>query len=185
MNVRRLEGEIIRDALLAVSSRLEKSMYRPGVTPHLTEFMIGRGRPAKSGPLDGAGRRSIYINVRRNFLTPLFLVFDFPLPVATVGRRSVSNVPAQALTMMNNPFILQQTKLWSEKLLAEKGLTPQQRIEKMYITAISRPPSAEETQQMSAFLREQCRLYGKEDDPRAWHDLCHVVVNLKEFIYVP
>ena len=97
MNVRRLEAEAIRDSLLAVSGRLEPSMYGPSVPVHLTSFMEGRGRPGRSGPLDGDGRRSIYLNVRRNFLDPMFLAFDMPVPFSTMGRRNVSNVPAQAL----------------------------------------------------------------------------------------
>ncbi len=67
MAVRRLEAETIRDAVLAVSGRLDPTMYGPGVMPHLTDFMVGRGRPKDSGPLDGGGRRSIYLAVRRNF----------------------------------------------------------------------------------------------------------------------
>ncbi len=184
MPVKRLEGEIIRDALLAVSGRLDLAMYGPGVMPFLTPYMIGRGRPSKSGPLDGDGRRSIYINVRRNFLTPMFLVFDYPLPFTTIGKRSVSNVPAQALTMMNNDFVLQQTKLWAAHVLATPGLTPAQRLDAMYLTALGRPPSPAESAKMLAFLGEASAMYGQPNDPRAWHDLCHVIVNLKEFIYV-
>src|SRR5262249_3869636 len=64
MNVRRLEAEAVRDAMLAVSGRLDPRLYGPGVAPHQTPFMEGRGRPASSGPLDGNGRRSLYLEVR-------------------------------------------------------------------------------------------------------------------------
>src|SRR5206468_709075 len=67
--VRRLDGEAIRDALLSVSGRLDTKLFGPSVPVHLTDFQQGRGRP-ESGPLDGAGRRSIYLSVRRNFLSP-------------------------------------------------------------------------------------------------------------------
>jgi hypothetical protein len=123
MPVRRLEAEAIRDNILAVAGTLNPKLYGPSVLPHLTPFMAGRGRPERSGPLDGDGRRSIYIGVRRNFLTPMFLAFDFPIPFATVGRRSVSTVPAQALTMMNNPFVVAQAAGWAKRALAEKDLT--------------------------------------------------------------
>ena len=63
-----------------VSGRLESSMYGPSVPVHLTPFMEGRGRPGNSGPPDGNGRRSLYLNVRRNFLDPMFLAFDMPVP---------------------------------------------------------------------------------------------------------
>jgi hypothetical protein len=70
MPIRRLEAESIRDAMLAVSGRLDHKMFGPGVMPYLTPFMVGRGRPGVSGPLDGDGRRSIYLNVRRKFPQP-------------------------------------------------------------------------------------------------------------------
>ncbi|MEZ5980588.1 MAG: DUF1549 and DUF1553 domain-containing protein, partial [Planctomycetota bacterium] len=96
-NVRRVEAEGVRDALLFVSSSLDETRFGPSVPVHLTPFMNGRGRPSESGPLDGEGRRSIYLSVRRNFVTPFLAVFDFPVPSACAGRRTVSNVPAQAL----------------------------------------------------------------------------------------
>ena len=98
MNVRRLEAEAIRDALLAVSGRLEPAMYGPSVPVHLTSFMDGRGRPGRSGPLDGDGRRSLYLERPAQLpRIPMLLAFDAPVPFSTMGRRNVSNVPAQAL----------------------------------------------------------------------------------------
>jgi hypothetical protein len=183
MAVRRLEAEAIRDAMLAVSGRLDRAMEGPGVMPHLTPFMLGRGRPSVSGPLDGAGRRSVYIAVRRNFLTPMFLAFDYPIPFTTIGRRSVSNVPAQALTLMNNPFVVQQAETWARRVLAEAG-SPTERVARMYVAAFGRPPTDGETADALAFLEEQGRQYRRADDPRAWADLCHVLMNVKEFIFV-
>jgi hypothetical protein len=145
--------------------------------------MIGRGRPA-SGPLDGAGRRSLYISVRRNFLTPMFLAFDYPIPFTTIGRRSVSNVPAQALTLMNNPFVVEQAARWARQVLANKEVPAAKRITRMYVTAFGRPPTASELKEALAFLAEQGKEYGRADDPRAWGDLCHVLMNVKEFIFI-
>ena len=184
MPVRRLEAEAIRDSLLAVSGRLERKMHGPGVMPHLTSFMVGRGRPGVNGPLDGGGRRSIYLAVRRNFLNPMFLAFDYPTPFSTMGRRSVSNVPAQALTMMNNPLVRQQAELWAKRLLAEKDLDSRQRISRMVETALGRPPLQGELVQALTFLEDQARLHGRVDDPQAWADLAQVLFNLKEFVFV-
>jgi hypothetical protein len=185
MPVRRLEAEAIRDAVLAVSGRLDRKLYGPPVLPYLTPFMEGRGRPASSGPLDGAGRRSLYISVRRNFLTPMFLAFDYPIPFSTIGRRSVSTVPAQALILMNNPFVVQQAEVWAKRVLAEPGLGEGGRISRMYLAAFARLPSDKELAAAAAFLSEQDRSYGGNDDPRSWRDLGHVLMNTKEFIYVP
>lgn len=102
---RRLQGEVIRDSLLALSGRLDPMAFGPPVPIHLTAFMDGRGCPKNSGPLEGDGRRSIYIAVRRNFLSPFMLTFDTPVPFSSMGRRNVSNVPAQALILLNDPLV--------------------------------------------------------------------------------
>jgi hypothetical protein len=184
MPVRRLEGEAIRDAVLAVSGRLDRKLYGPSVLPHLTPFMEGRGRPSVSGSLDGNGRRSLYISVRRNFLTPMFLAFDYPIPFTTIGKRSVSTVPAQALTLMNNPFVVEQAGVWAKRVLEAPGMSPRERIGGMYVTAFARPPSEAEVSAALAFLEEQDRRYGAPGDPRSWSDLCHVLMNTKEFIFL-
>jgi len=208
-NVKRLEGEIVRDALLAVSGRLDRRLGGPSVEVHLTPFMEGRGRPA-SGPLDGAGRRSIYLRVRRNFLNPMFQAFDYPTPFTSVGRRSTSNVPAQALALMNGPLVVELSKQWAERLLAEidplnvellKALGYETtadgvlrgsrtisdiRIVQLYHEAFSRAPTTDERAAASEFIADQAKLYGAtEDDSRVWADLCHVLFNAKEFIYIP
>ncbi|HUE71859.1 MAG TPA: PSD1 and planctomycete cytochrome C domain-containing protein [Pirellulaceae bacterium] len=189
-NVKRLEGEAIRDAILAVSGRLDRKQFGPSVPVHLTPFMQGRGRPGASGPLDGDGRRSIYIAVRRNFLPPMMLAFDTPVPFSTVGRRNVSNVPAQALILMNDPFVVEQAKLWAKKTLADSGKTPEQRIERMYLEAFARPLAPAELRAATEFLESQARAYGIGEvqpgrDESVWADLAHVIYNMKEFVFVP
>jgi hypothetical protein len=153
------------------------------VMPVLTAFMEGRGRPDRSGPLDGDGRRSIYIGVRRNFLVPMFLAFDYPVPFNCMGRRSVSNVPAQALTMMNNPFVVQQAEVWAKQILADKG-TAEERIRKMYETAFGRLPEPTELSEAVAFVQARDKAAGQKDALRSWADLCHVLMNVKEFIFI-
>jgi len=184
MPIFRLEAEAIRDAILAVSGRLDASMYGVSIPPHLTAHMVGRGRPARSGPVDGDGRRSIYINVRRNFLTPMFLAFDYPIPFTTMGRRGVSNVPAQALALMNNPFVLQQAELWARHILADPKLTASERITRLYVTAFGRPPSQAELSEALKFLGKTSGNNANSPDLRAWPDLCHVLMNVKEFIFI-
>ena len=183
MPIKRLEGEVIRDSLLAVSGRLDRTAFGPSVPIHLTEFMQGRGRPGNSGPLDGAGRRSIYISVRRNFLSPMMLAFDTPSPFSTVGRRTVSNVPAQALILMNDPFVIEQASRWSERLLADASQTTEQRLDQLYLTAFARKPTASESSEAIAFLNSQ-GVDRPENQRGAWNNLCHVMFNLKEFVFV-
>ncbi len=182
-NVKRLEAEAIRDSVLAVSGRLDPKMEGQGALPFLTDHQVGRGRPG-SGPLDGDGRRSVYLQVRRNFINPMFTAFDYPTPFTAIGRRTVSNVPAQALVMLNNPFVIQQAELWAKRVLAAPGQKPDERVRQMYVTAFGREPTAEERTSAVAFVTEQSTEYGKPDHPKAWADLAHVLLNAKEFIFV-
>ena len=187
--VRRLEAEAIRDAILAVSGRLDTTMYGEPVPIHLTEFMEGRGRPQASGPLDGAGRRSIYIAMRRNFLSPMMLAFDMPIPFSTFGKRNTTNVPAQSLTMLNDSLVVRQATVWAGNLVALHGLDVDEKIDHIYLTALSRLPTEEERANAIAFIRQQASGYGLSeeeafDDLRSWAAYCHVVLNLKEFIYL-
>ncbi len=194
MNVRRLDAEAIRDGLLAVSGRRVETMYGPSVPIHLNAFMEGRGRPGRSGPLDGDGRRSIYLEVRRNFLNPMFLAFDLPVPFSTMGRRNTSNVPAQALTLMNGPLVAGQARLWAEKTLLDTRRSDRERLDDLFVTAFGRGPTGDETQACLAFLsawkpgdpQESQGYPGAVSPParEAWSALCHVLINMKEFVFI-
>ena len=173
---KRLEGEAIRDALLAISGSLDKTQEGPSVPIHLTAFMEGRGRPGKKGPLDGDGRRSIYVSVRRNFISPFMTAFDTPVPFSTMGRRNVSNVPAQALILMNDPFVADQAKKWAERSL-EIEEDPEKRIQWMYQSAFGRPPTETEIEVSSKFIDGQT-------DVETWTHFAHALINTKEFIFL-
>jgi Protein of unknown function (DUF1553)/Protein of unknown function (DUF1549)/Planctomycete cytochrome C len=181
---RRLEGEAIRDSLLSLSGRLDLTQYGEPVPIHLTPFMDGRGRPKESGPLDGAGRRSIYTAVRRNFLSPFMLAFDTPVPFSTMGRRNVSNVPAQALILMNDPFVVEQAKLWAERALQQQ-LPVASRIDGMYRAAFARPPTERELAAAIGFFNAQATARNvQQSDIGVWADFAHALINTKEFIYL-
>lgn len=187
-NIRRLEGEAIRDSILAISGRLDRKQFGPSVPVYITPFMTGRGRPG-SGPLDGAGRRSIYIGIKRNFLSPMMLAFDMPIPFNSVGRRNVSNVPSQALILMNDPFVVEQAKLWGKQIAQQSEKSVEDRILEMYVKAFARVPSEEEISDAIEFLQIQSQEYRiSEDqigsDERLWADLGHVLINTKPFIYI-
>ncbi|HEY2154173.1 MAG TPA: PSD1 and planctomycete cytochrome C domain-containing protein [Isosphaeraceae bacterium] len=182
MNVRRLEAEALRDAMLALSGRLDTTMYGPSVPTHLTAFMEGRGRPSRNGPLDGAGRRTIYLEVRRNFPAPMLLAFDFPTLPACMGRRNVSNVPAQALTLLNDPFVLDQAKAWAGRVRKEEE-SPEKRLDALYLAGFGRAPDPRERAQSLAFVGSKSHAPG--DEAAAWVDLCHVLLNTKDFLFIP
>ena len=182
---KRLEGEAIRDEILMLSGQMNLTPFGESVPIHLTAFMDGRGRPAESGPLDGAGRRSIYLAVRRNFLPPFMLTFDTPSPFSAMGRRNVSNVPAQALILMNDPFVVEQSKKWAERIVAVPA-TVDSRIDEMYRAAFSRHPTELEMKVALNFLVDSSDSSEPHDVPLPlWADFAHALINTKEFIFLP
>ena len=186
---RRLQGEVIRDSLLAISGRLDRRAFGPPVPIHLTSFMDGRGRPRNSGPLDGNGRRSIYVAVRRNFLSPFMLAFDTPVPFSAMGRRNVSNVPAQALILLNDPLVVDLSHRWGERALqmvpGEGASAVQDRVEWMYLAGFGRRPTEREHEAAVGFLQQQAAERNVTlEEADLWTDLAHVLVNTKEFIFL-
>lgn len=188
MRVDRLEGEAIRDSLLEVAGNLNATMYGPPVPAYVPPFEANRRSP-ESGPMDGDRRRTIYLEVRRNHLLPLVAAFDMPVPDTTIGRRTVSNLPAQALILMNDPFVVEQARVWSERLLASDPGDLESLTAAMYEAALSRAPRDDEQAALAGFTQSQAELYGigpeaAWKDPRVLTDLCHTIFMLKEFIYI-
>jgi mono/diheme cytochrome c family protein len=169
--IRRLDAESIRDTLLAVSGRLDETMYGPSIQPHRKEPTDHRR--LFQGPLDGNGRRSIYLKVTR-MQGPKFLeIFDFPAPLQTRGNRDVTNVPTQSLAMLNDPFVLQQAQGWADRLPVG---TFEYRLNRMFESALLRPPTQEET---AAYKQLAETL-----SPNPWPTLAHTLLNSKEFLYL-
>lgn len=184
MPVRRLEAEAIRDSALAISGRLDRRVGGKPVLVHLTEFVVGRGLPTQSGPLDGAGRRSIYTALRRNFMPTLMLAFDFPAPFSTVGKRDVTNVAGQSLALMNDLFLYKQSAVWANRIIKEP-VSASERIRQMYAEAFARPPSDGELAACLDALTAFTGLYGGDPNGHeAWRDLCHSFYSMTDFIYL-
>lgn len=187
MPLRRLEAEAIRDSILSVAGGLDERMYGVPVDPYRAAE-----DPAKrlmSGPLDGLGRRSIYLK-QTLMEPPRFLaLFNQPLPKMTQGRRDVTQVPDQALALLNDPFVVTMARRWSERLMRDPSTDPEQRVRQMFRTGFAREPSRQEVARCVGLVERSARLHGasKESLMRcqpAWQDLAHAVFNLKEFIYV-
>ncbi len=187
--IRRLESEAIRDGLLMVAGNLDTTMFGNPVPVYLTPFMQGRGRPHQSGPMDGNGRRSLYLEVRRNFLQPMMLTFDRPIPFSTFGKRNVTNVPAQSLILMNDPFVVTQAEGLAKEIVTQKNLSIDEKIDAIYLKTLSRNARAKEKEQAKIFIQtlaknteipEQEILVNVE----IWKAYCHSIFNLKEFIYL-
>ncbi|HEX5051244.1 MAG TPA: DUF1549 and DUF1553 domain-containing protein [Planctomycetota bacterium] len=183
-NVRRLEAEAVRDSLLAVAGRLDPTLFGPPVPIPLDEQPHARGKPKQSGPLDGDGRRSIYLAVQRNFLSPMLLAFDMPAPFATVGARNVSNVPDQALALANDPFVQAMCSRFAERV-RDSANDLAGRLALAYTIAFARAPSPDEAACCERFLDDAAAMHGtRPADHAPWADLLHALVNTSEFTFL-
>jgi hypothetical protein len=152
--VRRLEAEGIRDTLLSLSGLLDTTMYGPGAGVK-------------------APRRAVYLGVRRTALNPFLATFDAPKPFSTLGRRDSTNVPAQSLALLNDPFVAECAEKWADRL---RELGDDERLALLFQEAFARPPS--DIERMAA------RQYLLNGTAQTWRDLAHALINVKEFIYL-
>lgn len=166
MRVRRIEAESIRDSLLTLAGQLDGTLYGPGDS-------VSAAPPAQR-------RRSVYLTIRRNALSPLLSTFDAPKPFTTQGRRDSTNVPAQSLTFLNDPFVVHVARQWAAR--AEKTAADERgRITVLFTEAFARPPNETELAAARRYLAESTKENGAT---AAWADLAQSLLNLKEFIYV-
>lgn len=185
--LRRLEAEAIRDSMLAASGRLDATLYGLPIDPYRRSE--DKDKRLFSGPLDGDGRRSIYTKMTLMEPPKFLALFNQPIPKITVGRRDVTNVPDQALALLNDPFVIGQAEFWAKKLISDKAANPDERIRMMFLAALGRSPEAEELKRFRALLDHSAEL--RKVPPAdllksqsVWQDLAHAMFNLKEFIYV-
>jgi hypothetical protein len=185
-NARRLPAESIRDAILETSGDLDPTMYGPSVNVYYVGKTEGGGT---KGPLDGARRRSVYQAVKRNAQNPFLEVFDAPKPSTTRGRRDVTNIPAQSLAMLNDPFVVGQAARWANRTLADGAISPRDRGVRMFRRAIGRSPDMGEIDllmtSLGAFAEErdlpEVEWLGSES---LWKDFAQSLFNLKQYIYL-
>ena len=143
----------------------------------------------ENGPVDGDGRRSIYQEIRRNAYNPFLQVFDQPKPASTRGQRDSTNVPAQSLTLLNSPFVIDQAEEWGRRLADGEAGTVDGRLEHMYLKAFARRPSEAEKARLAEYLD---RLAADRDtsaelllyDASVWQDVAHSLFNLKEYLFI-
>lgn len=188
MPVRRLEAESLRDAMMFVSGRLDPALYGPPIDPYRTA--TDSAKRLVCGPLDGNGRRSVYLKMTLMEPPRFLAVFNQPIPRLTTGRRDVTNVPTQALTLLNDPFVVEMARYWSSKLLDDKTSSPSDRATEMFATALERPPTAVEAERLVQLVNRSAELHNAElgavmSCQPAWQDAAHAIFNLKEFLYVP
>jgi hypothetical protein len=177
----RLEAEAVRDAILAVGGKLDRTMYGPAVKPALPAgAAVGTvaeavPRPAADGP--DQWRRSVYLFVKRSRPTPILELLDAPAAGASCGRRNQSTVAPQALLFLNDAFVRRQAGHFADRVASEAGARPEERVRRAYELALGRPPDGGELVESVKFLR-------RGDAGRALVNFCHVLLTLNEFLYV-
>lgn len=178
----RLEGESIRDSMLYVAGSLNTKMGGPGVFPPLPEGMTTRGGWKKDEDASEAMRRSVYIFVRRNTRYPMMEAFDMPDTHESCARRNNTVTPSQALDLLNNSLVLDWSRKFAARVMNDGGMSPQEQVDRAFKLAFQRTPSQEERKIALDFLVKQKSITG--DDKTAMVDLCHMLLNTNEFLYV-
>ncbi len=173
--MQRLDAEALRDSILAVSGRLNREVGGPPVFPSVDRTVLatmknGIWNTEDEGPK--VWRRSVYVYRKRGMPFPMFEIFDLPDQNVTCGARNVSTVPTQALTLLNDEFVLQQAKFFAQRVMSEAGGAIEQ-LERAYQIALGRRPSQEEKRLGLEFLKTH-----------SLNDLAHVMLNLNEFVYM-
>jgi len=175
---RRLDGETLRDAMLAVSGQLNLKAGGPSVFPEIPSELKTNHWKVTLDPAE-RNRRSVYVFVKRNLRYPLFALFDAPDRNETCGRRFITTTAPQALMLLNDPIVLSIAKDFATRVIQEVGTERDDVIERAVLLALCRPPTPNERTKLQEFLAHHS---GSMID--AVTDLCHVLLNLNEFVYV-
>jgi hypothetical protein len=211
MNRRRLEGEALRDNVLAVTGSLNPKlggpMVRVPLEPEVYELIFTEGEPDGLWPVNPDTRehtrRSLYLFAKRNVRLPLLEAFDRPDMVTSCPVRPISTFAPQALIMLNGSFMQKQSKVFASRLIRECGPSQDRQIERAYVLALGRSPRDGEVRMARDFLQEQAallqdRLRARKPvgfppdlpdtiDPAAaaaLADFCLALLNRNEFVYV-
>jgi hypothetical protein len=188
-NRHRLEGEAIRDSILEVSGRLNPKMGGPGIFPPLPAGVETRGGWKKNEDPSEAERRSVYVFVRRNTRYPMFEVFDMPDTHESCPRRNATVTAPQALELLNNELVLDWSRSLAGRVWNDAGMTAEAQVDRAWRFVYSRAATVEERKEALDFLDWQraklsARMTPEEASKAALTDLCHMLVNSNEFLYV-
>ena len=185
---RRMEVEVLRDSILAVSGAIDET---PGGTSLTTPNRNYVTSTASINPaVYSSQRRSVYLPVVRSALYEFFSAFDFADPSTMNGQRDHTTVAPQALFMMNSEFVLRQCQTLYDQRLATSPSSTSERITTLYELAYSRPPTASEISRASDYLAHfravtsQLLWNPNEVDSKAWVSLCRAVLAANEFLYI-
>ena len=181
MSPRRLDAEAIRDAVLAASGQIERTPPHGSVVAHVGDGYIGRGIKPSVFNIE-ARYRSVYLPIVRDFVPDVLAVFDFAEPSLVVPARDTTNVPSQALFMMNSGFITAQSQALAKRLLGMTQYDHTQRITMAYMLTLSRPPTDAERARADKYLRSEAE--GSLPSEKAWATFGQALFACAEFRYL-
>ncbi|MBM4071259.1 MAG: DUF1549 domain-containing protein [Planctomycetes bacterium] len=198
MSVRRLEAEIVRDAMLAVSGKINLKQHSTPVPVMHDDFgqvVLGvdtadsAGYKQKEVPLNGEEfRRSVYVQVRRTRLLSVLDTFDAPVMAPNCESRNASTVTPQALMLMNSPFMMDLANHFAARVRAEAGTEPatQAKLAWRLAYAVEAPP--QEVRAAAGFITEQAAQYRAQKradaDVLGLAALCQALMSSNRFLYV-
>jgi hypothetical protein len=186
---RRIPAESIRDSILAVSGTIDLSPDGSpvqGLGTLVTQNVADEKQIEQKETL----HRSAYLPIIRSKLPPMLAIFDFADPDLVVGRRSVTNVPAQALLLLNSPFVMEQAEIAAARIRSTGSEnngeeTPDVRvmIERTYELVLSRRPTDSEVDRAATFLEAATRsddaaADNKKDGPKVMSPLGQLIHTL-------
>ncbi|MEM7559172.1 MAG: DUF1553 domain-containing protein, partial [Planctomycetota bacterium] len=182
---RRMTAEQIRDSLVLTAGRFDSQMAGSSVDCFVPSYATAN-KPSnipKSGPLDGSGRRSVYLKVRRNFYDPFLKKFDFPDRGKSNGQRNVTQDPGQALAMLNSPLVMELAKHRAVSLAkCEAASSFEETLHHLWLSSLSRGPTSAETEAVHLLLHD---LPTSQKNPQdKWMHLAHLIWNHPEFIWI-
>jgi hypothetical protein len=179
MNWIRLDAEVLRDSLLALSGKLRSSPGGPGVYfDSVAEAAEGLPQfPWPVSPEPEQGYRTIYGFQRRSIVMPMMEVFDVATMSESCSRRQSTVVPPQALTLMNSEFVNRRARDFAARVIELAGPARDAQIGQAFQLALLRPPSADQ-------VRLAGRLYENAKPEDALAHLAVVLFNLNEFLYL-
>lgn len=195
----RLDADALRDSLLAIGGQMD--FTRGGPTLPYTGLMFSKGLYLRTKHRPPWERRSIYLPITRDGQLPecdVLEIFDFPDPNLVTGQRAETNVPTQALYLMNSPLVIEQAKKTAELVLAQPDLDEAARVRLLYLKVFGHPASEAQIAAALKFVNRWLAIAGdgataqdasaggaKSDVRlRAWSSLCHSLFGTSDFLYL-
>jgi hypothetical protein len=183
--MRRMDAEAIRDSILTIAGTLTDKQGGPSIYPRLSQEVRDAANPVSisqwnESPLAEQSCRSVYLVVKRSLKVPFLETMDFANRSSPAGVRPVTTTAPQALLLLNDPWVHEQSAALVERLRSEVGSDASAMAEKLWLLAYQRLPSADERSNALRFLQQE----NPRDEQETWTSLCRAILNSNEFLYI-